>query len=364
MQAMLLSPKFLFIDSPERHPKYRFKAGTKISPISEIGLASRLSYFLWSSPPDEELITLAQQGNLRKQLNQQVERMLASEKAIALVDNFAGQWLQTRDLKSLQPDPTIFPEIDQADLDDIRQETYLMLQHILLKNRPLTELINGNYSFLNDNLADYYGIPQVQGNTFRKVNLNAFPRRGILTHASILMLTSTPTRTSPVMRGKWILDNILDTPPPPPPPDITSLEDNRHHQQLTLRQQLEKHREKASCAACHKMMDPIGFAAESYDAAGKWRAMSIKDTRGKLFTGEPFTDMADLQYLIVRSKGDDFARCISKKLLTYGLGRGVEFFDRPTLEAMTKSLKQNNFRLKSAILTFVHSPAFQFYRSH
>lgn len=363
MQAMLLSPKFLFIDTPLRYKFYSSAPSTNKHLVSEYTLATRLAYFIWSSTPDKTLLDLAEQGKLRNNLTAQVNRMLNSPKAESLIKNFAGQWLQTRDLQIKSPDPTTFPNINQDDLTDMNKETTHMLRHILLKNKPITDIIIGDYSFINENLAAHYGITGVKGNYFRKVSLKNTPRRGILTHASVLMITSTPTRTSPVLRGKWLLENILGTSPPPPPPEVDSFEDTKSDKPLSLREELEKHRSKSECAACHKMMDPIGFAFESYNAVGKYRQLKEFKTKGELFSGEPFKNVLDLQNVIATQKADQFAATLSKKLLTYALARELEYFDKTAIELVVKQLKKNQYKFHTAIHTVIRTPAFQHYRT-
>jgi len=370
MNAMLVSPHFLFIDAPSRHASYAKNSHTETKLIDEHTLASRIAYFLWSSMPDEELLSLAAGGKLRDQLEPQVQRMLKSPKAKQFIENFAGQWLQLRDLDVIQPDSKAFPEFDKALIPLMQRETYMMLEHILLGNLPVTELLSARYSFLNAKLAQHYGISGVSGDQLRKVTINDTKRGGLLTQGSILMLTSTPTRTSPVMRGKFVLDNILDTPPPAPPSDIPELQpDESNHDHLPLRKQLEIHRKNTDCAACHNMMDPVGFAFQNFNAIGQWREYEDAkrtqkiDSTGTLFTGESFKDSIELRTILAEQKQNNFVHCLSKKMLTYALGRGVEYYDKTTLNDIQIKLKQKDLRSHQLILAIIQSAPFQRYRA-
>ncbi|MEO7413053.1 MAG: DUF1592 domain-containing protein, partial [Opitutaceae bacterium] len=267
MKAVLVSPHFLFLGET-RGPVV---ASTAHRPLDEIALASRLSYFLWSSMPDDELLGLAERGQLRANLQAQVKRMLASPKAHALVENFAGQWLQIRSLETFQPDRKLFPEFDPALRAAMQRETELFFENVMREDRSVFEFLTGDYTFVNARLAKLYGLPAVAGDEFQRVSLAGTPRRGVLTQASILTLTSNPTRTSPVKRGKWVLENLLGTPPPPPPPNVPELDAKEGKVAGTLRQQMEQHRENPSCASCHARMDPIGFGLENFNAIGVWR---------------------------------------------------------------------------------------------
>lgn len=359
LQAVLVSPHFLFRGEFQTNPNN----SKSIQPIDEFALASRLSFFLWSSMPDEELLRLAEHGKLRKQLESQVRRMMRDEKSFALVQNFAGQWLQIRNLNLVMPDAENFPTFDEALRVAMRKETELFLESLLKENRSVFDLLSANFTFLNERLARHYGIKGVSGESFRRVSLKGTSRSGILTHASILTLTSNPTRTSPVKRGKWVLENILGTPPPPPPPNVPDLQEKKDlaHAQ-TLRERMELHRSDPACASCHARMDPIGFAFENFDAVGSWRnkdGNATIDSSGELVSGETFQDAATLRQILVSKKKEEFLNCLSGKLLTYALGRGLEMYDRCALEEMGKHLAKNGYKFNELILEVVKSVPFQ-----
>ena len=301
LTAMLISPDFLF--RVERDPKDA--APGTVYRVDDFALASRLSFFLWSSIPDDQLLDLAEQGKLRdpQVLQQQVRRMLDDPKSQALVDNFAGQWLYLRNLELSKPDADAFPEFDDSLRQAFRTETALFFQNILREDHSVLELLDANYTYLNQRLAEHYGIPNVYGPQFRKVALTDPNRGGLLGQGSILTVTSYPNRTSVVQRGKWILETLLGTPPPPPPPDVPELKPHgKDGRQLTMREQMEQHRANAVCASCHSRMDPLGFALENYDGVGKWRdkdAGSVIDASGKLPDGTKFTGPAGLKKLLL-----------------------------------------------------------------
>ncbi len=339
-------------------------AGSLSVPVDDYTLASRLSYFLWSTTPDDELLTLAEKGQLRAHLDEQVKRMIASPKAQALVDNFAGQWLQFRSLATFSPDVKVlnnyynaWPEL----CEEMEQETGLFFNHIMREDRSIIDFLTADYTFVNEDLANFYGLPGVTGEDFRQISLKDTPRRGVLTQGSTLILTSNPTRTSPVKRGKWVLENLLGAPPPPPPPNVPILDEET---QLTgtLRQQMEQHRANPTCASCHARMDPIGFGLENFDAAGEWRdsdGQAAVDASGTLLTGESFKNAIDLVQILADKKRTDFQRCVAEKMLTYALGRGLEFYDRATTDQIVKQLDQNDNRFSVLILGVVHSVPFQ-----
>ena len=359
IQAMLVSPHFLF--RMERDPDPNDPA--KVHQISQIELASRLSYFLWSSMPDEELLSLAETGKLRAAgvLDAQVKRMLADEKATAFSDNFAGQWLETRNLDSVKPDPKKFPEWGPELRDAMRTETRMLFDHILRENRPVSEFLDANYTFLNELLAKHYGIDGVSGPDFRKVELTTDQRRGVLTHASVLTVSSYPTRTSPVIRGKYVLQNIVGSPPPPPPPDVPALDEEQAGTTASLRIQMEKHRSNAVCASCHNRMDALGFGLENYDAIGRWRTMDGKfpiDSSGTLPNGKSFKQPIDLVALL-KEDLPEFSRALTEKVLTYALGRGLERYDRRTVEQINEKLLASEGRFQTLIHLVVHSLPFQ-----
>jgi mono/diheme cytochrome c family protein len=359
LQAMLVSPHFLF--RIEKHPAPNDP--TRISPVNDLELASRLSYFLWSSMPDDELLGLAETGKLRAPgtLDAQVKRMLADPRSAALAENFAGQWLEIRNLDSVKPDPQKFPEWGPELKEAMRTETRLFFEHILRENRPLTEFLTARYTFLNELLAKHYGISGVTGPDFRRVDLATDQRGGILSHASILTVSSYPTRTSPVIRGKYVLQNVLGVPPPVPPPDVPPLDESTVGSAGSLRQQMEKHRSNAVCASCHNRMDTLGFGLENYDATGKWRTKDGKfdiDVAGTLPNGKSFQTPAEMRMLLLESM-PEFTRCITEKMLTYSLGRGLERFDRRTVEAIGKKLAANNYPFQLLIHEIVRSLPFQ-----
>ena len=327
LKAVLISPHFLFRGELQPEPDNP-KA---VHPVNEFALASRLSYFLWSSMPDEELFTLAERGQLRKHLEAQVRRMLNDPRSRALVENFAGQWLQLRNLALVQPDRKLFPAFDAKLRAAMQRETELLFEHVVREDRSVFEFLTADYTFVNERLAKHYGLAGVTGEEFQRVSLRGQPRAGVLTHASILTLTSNPTRTSPVKRGKWVLENLLATPPPPPAPNVPELDDQK---QLTgpLRQRMEQHRANPTCASCHTKMDAIGFALENYDGIGGFRALDAGtaiDPSGELGPADKFKGPVELAGLLARQKREDFLRCLTEKLLTYALGRGSSITTAP-----------------------------------
>jgi len=365
LKAILVSPHFLFLGDISAATVSAQPAETKMHPVDEFTLASRLSYFLWSSAPDEELLTLASKNQLRANLKAQVTRMLASPKSQAFVSNFAGQWLQLRNLPNLAPDKTMFADFDDSLRRDMGRETELLFDAILHQNRSVMEFLTADYTFLNGRLARFYGITGVQGQDFQRVSLADTPRRGILTQASILTLTSNPTRTSPVKRGKFVLESLMGTPPPPPPPDVPKLED-QHTLTGSLRQQMEAHRANPVCASCHAQMDPIGFGLENFDAVGKWRdkdGSAAVDAAGALKTGEQFANAAELSQILAGKRKDDFVHCLTEKMLTYALGRGVEPFDRPAVEDIVHATESDDCRFDTLIQSITQSLPFQMERS-
>lgn len=359
IQAMLVSPHFLF--RLERDPNANDPG--QVHKITDLELASRLSYFLWSSMPDEELLSLAEQKRLRAPgvLEAQVRRMLADQKSSALAENFAGQWLEIRNLDSVKPDPQKFPEWGPDLKDAMRAETRLFFEHLLRENRPMAEFLDAPYTFLNDRLARHYGIEGVTGPEFRLVKLATDQRGGILSHASVLTVSSYPTRTSPVIRGKYVLENILGTPPPPPPPDVPTLNEEAVGNAGSLRQQLEKHRTNSTCASCHNRMDVLGFGLENYDGIGSWRTMDGKfavDSSGTFPSGKSFKTPAQMRSLL-KDDLPDFARCVTEKMLTYALGRGLERYDRKTVQEITTRLAANGYPFQDLVLEIVRSLPFQ-----
>jgi mono/diheme cytochrome c family protein len=354
IQAMLVSPNFLFHIERETGPQTR--------QISEFELASRLSYFLWSSMPDDQLLDLAQAGRLRASLDAQVDRMLADPRAAAFAENFAGQWLETRNLDVVKPDPEKFPEWNPELRDAMKRETSMFFEYVLRENRPVSDFLNADYTFLNDRLARHYGIKGVAGNEFRRVELPAgSPRGGVLSQASVLTVSSYPTRTSPVIRGKYVLQNILGTPPPPPPPDVPNLDEAAIGAKMSLREQLEKHRADATCAPCHSKMDPLGFGLENYNAIGKWRDSDGNfpvDASGTLPNGKTFSSPAEMR-AILTSQLPQFSRTLTEKMLTYALGRGLKSYDGRTVDSINQELERNGYRFQSLVHQIVNSLPFQ-----
>jgi len=356
--AVLASPRFLF--RVERDPKPNDADG--IRELNDFELASRLSYFLWSSMPDETLFEVARSGKLTdpKVLAEQARRMLADPKATALVKNFAGQWLQLRDVTRLAPDPELFSKMNPQLQADMRRETEAVFADIMRNNRSVLSLLDADYTFLNQRLAKHYGIDGVDGDTFQRVALKG-RRRGILTHASILMLTSNPTRTSPVKRGKWILDNILGESPPPPPPDVPELSDEGETLG-SLREQMEQHRANPSCAVCHRKMDALGFGLENFDAVGAWREKDGRfkiDSTGTLPGNRHFDGPVELIRILVEEKKTEFCRTMSRKMLTYALGRGLASYDRCTVKSIVEQLAKDDYRFGTLVAAIVRSEAFR-----
>ena len=355
--AVLSNPHFLF--RVERDADTDDEDG--IRELNGFELASRLSYFLWSSMPDKALFDLARSGELTRPevLMAQARRMLADPKSKALVDNFAGQWLQLRDVSRLMPDPELFPDFDGELRTAMRRETELFFESMIRENRSVLEFLNADFTFVNERLARHYGIPGVSGPEFQQVALSA-GRRGILTHAGILMLTSNPTRTSPVKRGKWILDNILAEPPPPPPANVPELEEGGETLG-SLREQMEQHRSSPACAVCHLKMDAIGFGLENFDAIGAWRDRDGRfdiDASGELPGGQQFAGAEELMEILVAEKKTEFCRCLAGKMLTYALGRGLSSYDRCTINDAVHNLAENEYRFEALITAIVTSESF------
>jgi len=370
--ATLTSPSFLFRSETQAEPD---NPG-KVVLLDEYALASRLSYFLWSSAPDKTLLNLAAKKQLRKNLRGQVDRMLADKKSDRMVENFIGQWLQARDLQGLSIDTRrILRERDsrkanrvfnQGTRRDMKIETEEFFRHVLVQNRPILELLNGNYSFLNENLANFYGVRGVSGREFRKVEFdeNAKGRGGLLGQGTFLIVTSQSTRTSPVKRGLFVLDNILGIPAPPAPPDVPELEEvqQKLEKGATMRDLMEVHREKPLCASCHERMDPIGLALENFNALGQWRDQEDGkeiDSAGKLVTGENFSNVMELKTILAGSRKQDFYRCLTEKMLTYALGRGVEYYDAPTVDDIMTQLLKDGGGMKDLIYAVIESVPFQ-----
>jgi mono/diheme cytochrome c family protein len=360
LAAVLVSPEFLF---RVEHDPAGIPPNT-VSRISNLELASRLSFFLWSSIPDDELLDAAVAGKLHEPavLERHVRRMLADTRSRALVSNFASQWLHLRNLAAITPDMRLFPDFDDNLRQAFRQETELFFESILREDRSALDLLRADYTFVNERLAKHYGIPHVYGDRFRRITLDRDSKRGgILRHGSILTVTSYATRTSPVIRGKWVLENILGVPPPPPLPDVPALKDNTVDGNLSVRKRLAEHRTNPTCAACHNLMDPVGLSLENFDAVGRWRTVeggAPIDASGGLPDGSTFADVHGLEQALLK-RPEIFVGTFAEKLLTYALGRGVESYDAPSIRAIVRESRQQNFRVSSLILGIVKSTPFQ-----
>ncbi len=369
IQAIISNPEFVF--RFEREP-----AGVvpgKNYRISDLELASRLSFFLWSSPPDDQLITLASQGKLKDPvvLEKQVRRMLADPRSEALTANFAGQWLRLQNLKIANPDLFVYPNFDKILANSMRRETELLFETIMREDRSVTEMLTANYTFVDERLAKHYGIPNVLGSRFRRVTLTDPNRFGLLGHGSILTLTSTALRTSPVQRGKYVMEVLLGTPPPPPPPNVPALPENAESRTghvakpLSVRERMEEHRANPNCAGCHKLMDPIGFSLENFDAVGVWRTNDSGfriEASGQMFDGAKLDGPASLRQALV-GHFDGFLSTFTENLLAYGLGRVLESYDMPVVRSIGREAARNNNRFSSFVLGIVKSTPFQMRRA-
>jgi mono/diheme cytochrome c family protein len=364
LSAVLVSPEFLF--RVERDPA-GIPPGT-VYRISDLDLASRLSFFLWSSIPDDELLGAASAGRLHEPavLERQVRRMLADARSKALVTNFASQWLRLPNLDSITPDMRLFPDFDDNLRQAFRKETELFFESILHEDRSVLDLLSANYTFLNERLAKHYGVPHVYGSRFRRVTLDKDSwRGGLLRQGSILTVTSYATRTSPVLRGKFVLDTLLGVPPPPPLPDVPALKDNTVDGKLSVRQRIAEHRSNATCAPCHNLMDPLGLSLERFDAVGRRRTTeggTPIDASGSLPDGRKFTDVDGLESALL-ARPELFVGTLAEKLQTYALGRGVEYYDAPAIRGIVRDARQQNFRISSIILGIVKDPSFQMRKS-
>jgi mono/diheme cytochrome c family protein len=361
LRRMLVSPEFLF--RIERDPA-NVAAGAPYA-LGDRELASRLSFFLWSSIPDDELLSAAERGKLKDPavLAQQVKRMLADPRSSALVTNFAGQWLYLRNMRTHAPDPAAFPDFDDNLREAFQQETELFIEANLREDRSLIDLLTANFTFLNERLARHYGVPGIYGSHFRRVTFADNSRGGLLGQGSVLTVTSYPTRTSPVLRGKWLLENILGTPPPPPPPNVPALKDTGESgKPASVRERMELHRKNPVCASCHARMDPLGFALENFDGIGRWRTADEGDTpidaSGVMPDGTKFQGVAGLRAALVAHR-EEFAYTVAEKLLTYALGRGLEYYDQPAVRKIVKAAAADDDRWSSVILGVVKSAPFQ-----
>ena len=374
LTAILASPRFLFRAEIQPEPNNP----AKIVRVDEFALASRLSYFLWSSLPDDELLKLARERKLRANLRPQVDRMLKDDKGKRFVRNFAGQWLQTRDVETVSIDAQRILRMRRGEEAErifnggvrraMRAETEMTFGYLVRENRPLTELLLSDYTFLNERLANYYGIEGVKGQDMRKVSLTKDSHRGgLLMQGTYLLVTSNPTRTSPVKRGLFVLENLLGTPAPPAPPNVPPLERTRQNSErfLTMRETMEIHREKPLCASCHARMDPIGLALENFNAIGRYRETEANkpiDTAGQLVTGEKFTNAVELAHILTTSRKKDFYRCATEKLLTYATGRGVEYYDAPTIERIVEQMERDGGGARTLLYGIIESAPFQMRR--
>ncbi len=367
LEALLVSPEFLF--RMERHPA-DVEPGTPYR-LADIDLASRLSFFLWSSIPDAELLALAEAGRLSEPavLERQVRRLLDDPRSNALTANFAGQWLFLRNLRTAAPNAVLFPTFDDNLREAFRRETELFFDSQVRADRSILELLAADYTFLNDRLARHYGIPGVYGSHYRRVRYPDERRAGLLGHGSILTVTSHPNRTSPVVRGKWLLENLLGSPPPPPPPDIPALvENDEGSAPATVRARMEQHRGNPTCAACHAKMDPLGFALENFDAVGQWRSSDAEadapiDASGTLPDGTPFTTPAEFRRgLLAEPWASEFVGTVIEKLLTYAIGRGLDYRDAPTVRAIRREAETAGYRWSSIVQGIVNSAPFRMRR--
>ncbi len=370
LRRILVGPEFIFraeSDPTDIAPDTAY-------PVSDLELASRLSFFLWSSAPDDELLEVAARGTLRdpRVLERQTRRMLTDPRSAALVDNFAGQWLHLRNVSTVQPTPSEFPDFD----DNLRQafgrETALFVESIIREDRSVIDLLDADYTFVNERLARHYGIPNVYGDRFRRIRVTDEHRRGLFGHGSVLTVTSHPDRTSPVLRGKWILDNILGAPPPPPPPDVPELVEAAPGQVLAMRERMEQHRQNPVCASCHVLMDPLGLALENFDATGQWRTSEGRwnsyggttpiDASASLADGTTLAGPAGLRDWLL-SRREEFAATVTSKLLTYALGRGVEYYDAPTIRTILRESEDSEYAFSAILTGIIKSVPFQMRRS-
>ena len=363
LERVLVSPDFLFRieqDPADAQPGAMYA-------ISDIELASRMSFFLWSSPPDDELLILAERGALREpgMLEQQVQRMMADPHADAFIKNFVGQWLYLRNLEDFYPDPAAFPEFDENLRTALQRETELFIDDQIRSDASLLELLSADYTFVNERLARHYDIPGVYGSRYRKVTVDGNQRGGLLGHGGLMMVTSYPNRTSPVLRGKFVLENLLGGPPPEPPPNVPALETSSDGKILTMREAMVMHRENPACRVCHAAMDPIGFSLENYDVVGKWRrefAGQPIDASGLLPDGNTFDGPDGLRGLLLE-RPDDLVGTITEKLMRFALGRSLEYYDMPEVRAVVRAASEDDYRWSSIILGVVESTPFQMRRT-
>jgi hypothetical protein len=369
LEAVLVSPHFIF--RLEKEPEAAKPGGSYR--VADLDLASRLSFFLWGTLPDQELLTLASKGQLsglssQAALDKQARRMLADPRADALGPRFAAQWLRLQDIDKVHPDPNHYPNFDDNLAADMRRETEQFFNSLVREDRNLLDLYRADYTFVNERLARHYGFPGVAGDHFRRVQYPDDTRRGLLGQGSILVQTSLANRTSPVLRGKWVMEVLMGTPPPPPPPDVPTLDETaeaRNGRMLTTRERMEMHRSNPACNACHRFMDPIGLALDNFDVTAKWRARENGmplDTKGEYYDGTPVTTPAELLGALMKRPAP-LVRTFTENLLAYALGRRVEYFDQPTVRAIAKAAEANEYKLSSFILGVIKSDAFQMKRA-
>jgi hypothetical protein len=360
LRFMLTSPPFIF--RLESEPAELAPAA--VYALSDLDVASRLSFFLWSSIPDDALLTAAERGELRDPaaVERQVRRMLADPRAEAMVENFAGQWLYLRNLTGTRPDPPTFPDFDDNLRQSLRRETELFFTSVMQENKSVIDLLTADYTFVNERLARHYGIPGIYGDRFRRVPVTDERRRGLLGHGSVLTVTSYATRTSPVLRGKWVLENLLGAPPPPPPPNVPDLEDAESTEGLSIRERMVKHRANPGCASCHARMDPYGFALENFDAIGRWRAREADgkaiDASATLPDGTSFDGPRELRATILR-RPEEFVKTFTRKLLTYAVGRGLEASDEPIVRRIVTQAAGDGYRFSSIVAGIATSEPFR-----
>jgi hypothetical protein len=359
LRRILADPEFIF----RFEPPPAGVAAKSAYRISDTELASRLSFFLWSSIPDEELLKLAIDGKLHQPavLERQTRRMLADPKARALVTNFANQWLFLRELKNANPDVTIFPDFDDNLRQAFQRETEMLFESVIREDRSVIDLLDSDYTFVNERLAKHYGIPNIYGPDFRRVPVPGDARRGLLGHGSLQLVTSNPNRTSPVMRGKWILENLIGTAAPTPPPDVPPLEEKPTATAKSVRERIEQHRASPACAGCHKIMDPIGLAMENFDAIGRWRTIDegvAIDASGQLVDGTPLNGPSSLRKAML-DRQDVFIAALTEKLMMYGVGRETKYYDMPAVRTVMRDAAKNRYRFSDLILGVVNSAPFQ-----
>jgi hypothetical protein len=365
LQAILASPRFLF--RLEETPAAA--QGGQTYRIASLDLASRLSFFLWGAAPDEELLTLADRGTLGTPavLQRQVARMLADRRSEALSTRFASQWLRLQDVDKVRPDHHFYAHWDHTLSEAMVRETELFFDSLVREDRSVLDLLTADHTFVNERLARHYGIPNVLGNEFRRVRLTDENRRGILGHGSVLLLTSIADRTSPVLRGKWVMEVLLGSPPPPPPPNVPALEETKEAsggKLLSVRERMEEHRKNPACTSCHRVIDPLGLALENFDATGAWRVKDngvVIDATGDLYDGTKMSGPAGLRAALLKHK-DVVVASFTESLMTYALGRRVEFYDMPAVRAIIREAQQNDYRISSFILGVAKSPAFRMSR--